>query len=120
MKNIAQLMQKAQQVQTQMNIVQNKLEKQEFVGESGNGAVKITMTGKGYPVKVAIESSVVDKGDIETLEDLVLIALKDQPMWISNCQYGPQCKNFEYVPILSWAIPYPKLEKKARIYLNKI
>ncbi len=77
MKNIAQLMQKAQQVQTQMNIVQNKLEKQEFVGESGNGAVKITMTGKGYPVKVAIESSVVDKGDIETLEDLVLIALKD-------------------------------------------
>lgn len=77
MKNIAQLMQKAQQVQTQMNIVQNKLEKQEFVGESGNGAVHITMTGKGYPVKVAIEPSVVDKEDVETLEDLVLIALKD-------------------------------------------
>ena len=69
MKNIAQLMQKAQQVQTQMNIVQNKLEKQEFVGESGNGAVHITMTGKGYPVKVAIEPSVVDKEDVETLEE---------------------------------------------------
>ena len=47
MKNIAQLMQKAQQVQTKMNIVQNKLEKHEFVGESGNGAVHITMTGTG-------------------------------------------------------------------------
>lgn len=77
MKNIAQLMQKAQQVQTQMNIVQNKLEKQEFVGEAANGAVQITMTGKGVPVKVKVESAVVDKDDVETLEDLILIALKD-------------------------------------------
>lgn len=77
MKNIAQLMQKAQQVQTQMNVVQNKLEKQEFVGEAANGAIQITMTGKSVPVKVSINASVVDKDDVETLEDLVLIALKD-------------------------------------------
>ncbi len=77
MKNIAQLMQKAQQVQTQMTVVQNKLEKQEFVGEAANGAIAITMTGKGVPVKVSINASVVDKDDVETLEDLILIALKD-------------------------------------------
>lgn len=77
MKNIGELMRKAQMVQSQMNILQTKLEQQEFEGVSGSGAVKITLTGKGYPVKVSIDASVVDKDDVETLEDLVLVALTD-------------------------------------------
>lgn len=77
MKNLGDLMKKAQMVQTQMNILQTKLEKREFVGESGNGAVKITMTGKGHPVKVEINPAVIDAKDPETLEDLILIALRD-------------------------------------------
>ena len=77
MKNIGELMKKAQMVQTQMNILQTKMEKQEFEGTSGNGAVSVLMTGKGVPVKVSIQPSVVDKDDVETLEDLVMIAIMD-------------------------------------------
>lgn len=77
MRNIGDLMKKAQMVQSQMNILQAKMEKQEFEGVSGNGAVKIMMTGKGYPVKVSIDPEIVDKDDVETLEDLVLLAVRD-------------------------------------------
>ncbi|MDR2901490.1 MAG: YbaB/EbfC family nucleoid-associated protein [Lactobacillales bacterium] len=77
MKNIAGLMQKAQQVQTQMNALQNKMETLEFEGDAGSGAVKIIMTGKGMPVKLTISETVVDKNDIETLEDLIVVAIKD-------------------------------------------
>ncbi len=77
MKNIGELMKKAQMVQSQMNILQTKMERQEFEGVAGNGAVAVTMTGKGVPLKVIINPAVVDKDDVETLEDLVLLAIRD-------------------------------------------
>lgn len=77
MKNIGQLMQKAQQVQAQMGALQTKMEHLEFEGVAGGGAVHIVMTGKGVPVSVKIEPAVVDKNDVETLEDLIMIALAD-------------------------------------------
>ena len=77
MKNIGELMAKAQQVQAQMSILQAKMEKQEFFGEAANGAVKIVMTGKGVPVSVKLDKSVVTPDDTETLEDLVLVALQN-------------------------------------------
>ncbi len=77
MRNIGDLMKKAQMVQSQMNILQTKMEKLEFEGMAANGAVKAITTGKHVPVKVTIDRSVIDPNDPETLEDLVLIALKD-------------------------------------------
>ena len=77
MKNIGELISKAQKVQSQMNILQSKMEHQEFFGESGNGSVKIVMTGKGVPVSVKLDKSVVDSNDVETLEDLLLVAMKN-------------------------------------------
>ena len=77
MKNIGDLMMKAQKVQSQMSILQTKMESQEFEGIAANGAIKITMTGKGVPVKVVLDKSVVTPDDTETLEDLILVALTD-------------------------------------------
>jgi len=77
MRNIGDLMKKAQSVQTQMNILQNKMEMQEFTGEAAGGNVKVTMTGKGVPVKIEIDKSLVNPDDVETLEDVILVALKD-------------------------------------------
>jgi len=76
MRNIGDLMKKAQMVQSQMTILQTKMEKQEFEGEAANGAVKVVVTGKHLPVSVAINPAVVDPQDTETLEDLVLIAMR--------------------------------------------
>ena len=75
MRNIGELMAKAQKVQSQMTILQSKMEQQEFAGESGNGAVKVVMTGNGVPVSVHVDKSVVDPNDVETLEDLLLVAM---------------------------------------------
>lgn len=75
MKNIGELMKKAQQVQSQMNILQAKMEQQEFEGTAGGGAVKIVLTGKGVARKVSIQPGVLDPNDAETLEDLVLVAI---------------------------------------------
>lgn len=75
MKNIGELMRKAQQVQAQMAALQAKMEHLEFTGESGAGAVQVTMTGKGVATSVKINPSVMD--DVETLEDLLMLAIND-------------------------------------------
>lgn len=84
MKNIGELISKAQKVQSQMNILQSKMEQQEFSGDAGNGAVKIVMTGKGMPVSVKVDKSVVDPNDVDTLEDLLLVAMKNVRDTIDN------------------------------------
>ena len=77
MKNIGELMKKAQQVQTQVNILQTKMARQEFTGNAASGAVSVTLTGRGEAMKVHIDPSVVNPQDVETLEDLILVALKN-------------------------------------------
>jgi len=84
MKNIGELISKAQKVQSQMSILQAKMEQQEFSGEAGNGAVKLVMTGKGIPVSIKVDKSVVDPNDVETLEDLLLVAIKNTRETIDN------------------------------------
>ena len=84
MKNIAELISKAQKVQSQMSILQAKMEQQEFSGEAGNGAIKLVMTGKGVPVSIKVDKSVVDPNDVETLEDLLLVAMKNVRENIDN------------------------------------
>lgn len=77
MKNLGELMQKAQQVQTQVNILQTKMARQEFTGSAANGAVSVTLTGRGEATKVTLNPTVVNPQDIETLEDLILVAIND-------------------------------------------
>lgn len=69
------MMKQAQQMQEKMQKVQAELAITEVEGVASNGFVKITMTC-GHDVKrVVIDETVMD--DKETLEDLILIALKD-------------------------------------------
>jgi DNA-binding YbaB/EbfC family protein len=73
--NIAQMMQKAQRMQENMQKVQEELAQMEVTGQAGGGVVKITLTGKMEARKVAIDPSVL--ADAEMLEDLVVAALND-------------------------------------------
>lgn len=75
MKNIGELMAKAQKVQSQMTILQSKMEELQFEGVASNGLVKVTLTGRGYAVKTQIDPSLLT--DKETLEDLINIAISD-------------------------------------------
>lgn len=77
MKNIGELISKAKQVQTQVNILQTRMARQEFTGVAANGSVAVTLTGEGTAQKVKINPAVVNPQDVETLEDLVMVAIND-------------------------------------------
>ena len=77
MKNMASMMKQAQQMQANMKKVQNELETVEVEGTAGNGVVKVTMTCKNLVKGVSIDPAIVDSDDVETLEDMVTVAIQD-------------------------------------------
>ncbi len=77
MADIMKLMQQAQQMQAKLQQVQDELEKQSVTATSGGGMVTVTADGKGQVSKIQLDPSVVNPSDVEMLEDLVLIAIRD-------------------------------------------
>jgi DNA-binding YbaB/EbfC family protein len=77
MKNLGQLMKQAQQMQTKMAEMQEKLAALEVDGAAGGGLVRATVTGKGELKRLKIEPSLVDPNEVEVLEDLVVAAVND-------------------------------------------
>ncbi len=75
--NMQQLMKQAQKMQAQMLEAQTKLASTELTGTAGGGLVTATVTGAGEVLGVKIDVKAVDPEDIETLEDLVLAAIRD-------------------------------------------
>jgi DNA-binding YbaB/EbfC family protein len=73
--NIAQMMQKAQRMQENMQKVQEELAQMEVTGQSGGGVVKITITGKMEARKVQLDPAALT--DAEMLEDLIVAAFND-------------------------------------------
>jgi len=69
------LMKQAQQMQANMQKAQEELANVEVEGVAANGLVKVQMTCKNEVKRVTLDDSVMD--DKETLEDLLVIALKD-------------------------------------------
>jgi len=70
---VAGLMQQAQKMQENMKRVQDELAATEVEGQSGAGAVKVTMSCKHDVRRVAIDPSLVGD-DKDMLEDLVAAA----------------------------------------------
>ena len=77
MKNLGQMMKQAQEMQQKLADMQQKLAEQEVDGQSGGGMVKAMVTGKGVVKSIKIDPEVVDKDDVEVLEDLVVAAVND-------------------------------------------
>lgn len=73
---VAGLMQQAQKMQENMKRMQDELAATEVEGQSGAGAVKVTMSCKHDVRRVAIDTSLVGD-DKEMLEDLVAAAFND-------------------------------------------
>ncbi|MEG1527934.1 MAG: YbaB/EbfC family nucleoid-associated protein [Clostridia bacterium] len=75
--NMQQLMKQAQVMQQKLAEAQQELEDSEIEGISGNGAVKVTVNGKYKVLSISISPDVVDKDDVEMLEDLIMVAISD-------------------------------------------
>ncbi|HEX2865178.1 MAG TPA: YbaB/EbfC family nucleoid-associated protein [Deinococcales bacterium] len=74
MKKLMKQAQKAQAAQAQ---VQEKLAAMTLTGTAGGSLVTATVNGQGEILAVKISPAVVDPEDVEGLEDLVLVAVKD-------------------------------------------
>ncbi|MBU0985601.1 MAG: YbaB/EbfC family nucleoid-associated protein [candidate division Zixibacteria bacterium] len=72
---LGNMMKQVQQMQAKMEAMQAELEEARVEGTSGGGMVKVTATGKGDLVAIEIDPEVVDKDDVEMLQDLVLAAV---------------------------------------------
>lgn len=75
--NMQQLMKQAQKMQQQMLAAQQELAETEVSGTSGGGLVTATVTGAGEVLSVKIDPKAVDADDVESLEDLVVAAIRD-------------------------------------------
>lgn len=72
-----QLMQQVQQIQENMRNKQEELESREYSVTSGGGMVELTMTGKHQVTKLKIHPDVVDKDDVELMEDMIAAAVNE-------------------------------------------
>lgn len=77
MKNLGQMMKQAQEVQTKMQEMQERLADAELTGASGGGMVSVIMSGKGEVRRVAIDPTLITPDDKEVLEDLIAAAVND-------------------------------------------
>lgn len=75
--NQAQMMQQLRKMQQEMARVQEELANTVVEGTAAGGAVTATVNGEYRVTKVAIKPEAVDPDDIETLEDLVVVAFND-------------------------------------------
>ncbi len=69
------MMKQAQMMQANMQKAQAELANTEVEGVASNGLVKVSMTCNNIVKRVQIDDAAMD--DRETLEDLLVIALKD-------------------------------------------
>ena len=75
--NMQQLLKQAQKMQAQVAAAQQELAETEVSGSAGGGLVTATVTGTGEIRAVKIDPKAVDPDDVESLEDLVLAAIRD-------------------------------------------
>jgi DNA-binding YbaB/EbfC family protein len=73
--NIGQMLKQMQQLQSKMQEVQTELESTEVEASAGGGMVKVVANGKNEIVSIEIDPEVVDKDDVEMLQDLIVAAV---------------------------------------------
>ena len=77
MKNLGDMMQQVQAMQSRMAGMQAKLEQMIVTGQSGGGLVKVTLNGKGAMTGIEIDASLLKPDEKEIVEDLVVAAHSD-------------------------------------------
>lgn len=75
--NINQMVKQAKKLQEEVAKKQEELANTVFEASSGGGMVTAKVNGKFEIVSLAIDSEVVDKDDVEMLQDLVVAAINE-------------------------------------------
>ena len=70
--NMNSMVKQAQKMQEDIQAVQERLEQTEFTETAGGGMVTLTMTGARELKELKIDPDIVDKDDIENLQDIII------------------------------------------------
>ncbi|MCK4727049.1 MAG: YbaB/EbfC family nucleoid-associated protein [Anaerolineales bacterium] len=86
------MMQQLQKLQQQIETTQAQLAEETVTATVGGGAVKIVVTGDQRCVSVELDASLLEEGDVEMLQDLLLTAINsglDQSREMAAERLGP-------------------------------
>jgi len=74
MKNLGEMLKKAQEMQAKMGDMQAELDNVTVEGTAGAGMVKVVLSGKGDMKSVMLDPSIFSSEDKEVVEDLIVAA----------------------------------------------
>jgi len=74
-KGLGDMMKQLQKMQAKFEEMQKELEEKKVEGTAGGGMVKVVANGKQEILEVKIDPEVVNKDDIEMLQDLIVAAV---------------------------------------------
>ena len=77
MKNLGNLMKQAQEMQSKMGELQERLAEAELTGNAGGDMVRVTVNGRNEVRAVKIDPALAKPEDVEMLEDLLVAAFAD-------------------------------------------
>ena len=77
MADFNKILDQAQQMQGRLEKIQDELQAMTVTANAGGGMVTVEADGKGQINRVRIDPSIVNAADVEMLEDLVLVAVRD-------------------------------------------
>ena len=77
MKGFGNIMKEAQKLQAQMAAMQEEVAKKKVDATAGGGMVTVEANGKQELTAIKIDPEVVNKDDVQRLEDLVLAAANE-------------------------------------------
>ena len=77
MKNMNDLLRQAQVMQNKIARLQQEMAEKDVEASAGGGMVKVVMNGRQEMKSIIIDKSVMESGDAEMLQDLVMTAVNE-------------------------------------------
>lgn len=75
--NMNSMIHQARKMQDQITALQEDIEQRTFTASAGGGAVNVTISGKKTIQSIELKPEIVDKDDIEMLQDLIMSAVNE-------------------------------------------
>jgi len=76
-KKVSNVVKQAQLMQERMEAVQAEVEQKTVEATAGGGVITVVATGKKEIQSIKIKPEAVDPDDVETLEDLIMVAVNE-------------------------------------------